>query len=273
MDIGIRRIGSPARQLLGLVQSPMAGRPRRAAYLLCRPFGQEAVRSAPVYRAVSDRLAREGFTVLTIDHHGCGDSPGEPDEQTLDAWAGDTLAADAQLRIDAPGTPVHWFGMGLGANIAALATLRAREAPQCIVLWEPVLDGPAYLEQLVSVHRTELAREMQRDWRMLATEHGEPEPQLPGSVLGFTVGARLHAELLGVRELPLREVAGRGTRIVLAVPEAQARAWSPKPNPNVTVQAVETPTQWMAVEARGTAIVPQEIPRTLLATLQSDFHG
>lgn len=266
MRIDIRRFGAPNRQMVGLLQTPAAGKPLRAGFLLCRPFGQEAVRTAPIYRAVSDRLAREGCTVLAFDHHGCGDSPGDLEVQSLGDWTGDTLAARAQLGRDAPGVRLHWFGMGVGANIAALAALQADPAPDCVVLWEPVLDGRAYLERLIDAHREDLAREMDRSWPELV-RRGEPEPGVPGSLLGFTLGPRLHEELAQTRELPLLAIAERGTRVVMAVPEKQLGGYAAKGDSRVSVQAIETPTNWMSTEASGSAIVPQEIPRTLLATL------
>ena len=267
MEISIRRFGPPERQVLGLLQRPVQGKPLRAAFVLCRPFGQEAVRTAPIYRALSDRLAREGCTVLTFDLHGCGDSPGEPDEQSLAVWADDAMAAARQLRIDVGGVPIHWFGMGLGASIVAGAALRAEPAPDCLVLWEPVLDGPSYLKRLLSVHRAELAREMQSDWVELIAQGAESEPVLPGSVLGFTVGRRLHEELRGLRNLPLAAVSRRGTRIVVTLQEHERPALDASDIAAVALHTVETPTNWMSIEARGTAIVPQQLTRTVLATL------
>jgi uncharacterized protein len=266
MEISIRRFGSPERQVLGLLQRALPGKPSRAAFLLCRPFGQEAVRSAPIYRALSDRLAREGCTVLTFDLHGCGDSPGEQDEESLATWTNDVLAADRQLRGDAPGVPIHWFGMGLGGSLAAKAALADGPAPSCLVLWEPVLDGPAYLERLLTMHRAELSREMQRGWVDLIARGGESEPVLPGSVLGFMVGKRLHDELLLLRNLPLCAVSRRVTRIVMALQE-QELALSDHAAPAVALHTVRQPTNWMSIDARGTAIVPQELTRTVLATL------
>lgn len=266
MQITIRRFGAPQREVLGLLQAPQAGRPHRAAFLMCRPFGQEAVRTAPVYRAISDRLAREGCTVLTFDHHGCGDSPGDLEDQSLEVWTADTLLAHAQLRKDAPALPIHWFGMGLGANIAAAAAVKAEPAPQCMVLWEPVLDGPGYLERLIVAHREDLAREMDRTWQSLV-RRGESEPTVPGSLLGFMLGARLHDELQRTRGLPLQAISKRGTRIVMALQEGARNSSSAPEVAGLTSQTVETPINWMSTEALGAAIVPQEIPRTLLATL------
>ena len=106
--------------------------------------------------------------------------------------------------------------MGLGANIAALAALKAEPAPNCLVLWEPVLDGPNYLERLIAAHREDLAREMDRPWQELV-RRGEPEPTVPGSLLGFMLGPCLHNDLQQTRDLPLQEISGRGTRIVMAL--------------------------------------------------------
>lgn len=266
MEINIRRFGKP-REMLGLLQTPAPGKARRAAFLMVRPFGQEAVRTAPIYRAVSDRLAREGCTVLAVDQHGCGDSPGELDEQSIADWTEDTLAAHAQLCADAPGQPLHWFAMGLGANVAAAAALRAQPVPACVVLWEPVLSGPAYLERLMVVHRQELAREMGLEWHQLIARGREVEPRLPGSVLGFTVGSRLHAELSRLEELPLARLFGRGIKVRLVVQEAQRAQFAALDDPRFAAQNVENVTNWMSTEAFGTAIVPQDVPRTLLATL------
>lgn len=273
MQIQIRRFGPPERQVLGLLQQPLAGRPKRAAFLMCRPYGQEAIRTAPIYRAMSDRLAREGCTVLTIDYHGCGDSPGDPDGQALADWTRDVLAADAQLRIDAPDAPLHWFGMGLGATLAALAAQSCEKFPNWLVLWEPVIDGSGYMDRLLTAHREELAREMQRPWPVLVSRGGESEPVIPGSVLGFAMGARLHRELVDLRELRLHRIAQRGSRVVLVLQDAQRASFTEPGTERLRVQSVQTPTNWLSIEARGMAIVPQEIPRTLLATLESIPHA
>jgi uncharacterized protein len=267
MQINIRRFGSPTREMVGILQSPNADRPQRAAFLMCRPFGQEAIRTAPIFRAMSDRLSREGCTVLTFDHHGCGDSPGELDDQCIDDWAADTRAAQAQLLADAPGAPQHWFGMGLGANIASCAALMANPVPSCLVLWEPVLDGPAYLDRLKTMHRHELAREMGMEWHQLVGRGREREPEIPGSVLGHAIGLRLHGELVEIGELPLAALLQRGIKVVLVVPRNQRGAVDGLAQTGLVLQSIEDETNWMSTEAFGTAIVPQEVPRTLLATL------
>ncbi len=108
---------------------------------------------------------------------------------------------------------------------------------------------------------------MQRDWAELITRCGESEPVLPGSVLGFTVGTRLHEDLRGLHNLPLAAVSRRGTRIVVTLQEQEQPALDASDVAAVALHAVETPTNWMSIEAGGTAIVPQQLTRTVLATL------
>lgn len=267
MDIEVRRLGSPNRPMLGLYQRPTQGRPLRGAFLMCRPFGQEAIRTAPIYRAMSDRLAREGCAVLTFDFHGCGDSPGESEEQSMADWIDDAIVAHRHLHQIATKLPIHWFAMGLAANTVSAAAVRAEPAVKCVVLWEPILNGPNYLQDMIRAHRQELEVEMGRTWRELVEQGGELEPTLPGSVLGFEIGTRLHNDLMRLGGLPLSEISARNTRIVVALQKEHRAALTVPSNAEVTLQTVQTATNWMSIEAGNSAIVPQEIPRTLLATL------
>jgi hypothetical protein len=138
--------------------------------------------------------------------------------------------------------------------------------PSCVVLWEPVIDGPDYLKRLMTAHRDDLSREMHRSWQELL-RRGEREPTVPGSLLGFTLGPKVHRELQQPHELPLRTIVNRGTRIVMALQDDAHGGGSSYDIPGVTLHRVETVTNWMSTEAGGSAIVPQEIPRALLATL------
>ncbi|HWP20993.1 MAG TPA: alpha/beta fold hydrolase [Burkholderiaceae bacterium] len=271
MDISIRRFGRAGREMVGVMQHAAAGRRPRAAFLLCRPLGQEAIRTSAMFRALADRLAREGCTVLRFDYHGTGDSPGDEGMQSMALWAEDLLAAHELLLREDPQCPVHWFGMGLGGNIAARAAARATVAPRHAVLWEPVLDGQGYMRDLLASHRSELSRELGLEWHQVLRRKREEEPSLPGVVLGFHVGAPLTEELRQLKELPLSPAARRGVKLTCAVTKDQQEAMhiaQKHLGEALRLHVVETRTNWMSTEALGTAIVPQDVPRTLLATLQ-----
>jgi pimeloyl-ACP methyl ester carboxylesterase len=267
MDISIKQFGRPDRGMVGVLQQARlqdpSQAPARARYLLCRPMGQEAVRAASVFRVLSERLAREGCDVLRFDYHGTGDSPGEEDQQSLEGWVEDTLAAHEQLNADA-----HWFGMGLGANIALHAALRAKSPPKHLVLWEPILSGPGYVQALLNGHRAELTREFGHPWDRLLRLGKVSEPTLPGDVLGFQVGPQLANDLLHLQDLPLTSAARRGIQITCCIhDEHRAMLAASSTNPLIKLVTVTDRIDWMSSQAMGTTIVPPDLPRTLLSTL------
>lgn len=268
VDLSVRRFGGPRREMVGVHQQAHNPAAARARFLLCRPLGQEAVRTAAVFRVLAERLAREGCDSLRFDYHGTGDSPGDEDQQSLAHWAEDTLAAHGQLEPGS-GVPVHWFGMGLGATLALQAAVRAKNPPRHLVLWDPVLDGPAYAQALLSAHRAELTREFGHIWSRLLHFRKVTEPTLPGDVLGFEIGQQLSDDLQGIRDLSITPALQRGIRITCAVhAEARSHFSGLEHNPLLRVHSIETRTNWMLSQALGKAIVPTDLPRTILSTLE-----
>lgn len=253
--------------MVGVHMAPETGTPLRARFLLCRPIGQEAVRTAAVYRVLADRLAREGGETLRFDYNGTGDSPGDEGEQSLAGWLDDTLAGHEQLS-PGDGVPVHWFGMGLGANIALRAALRAKSPPAQLVLWEPVLNGKAYAQALQDGHRGELVRMFRMRWERLLADGKVSEPQLPGNLLGFEYGPQLSDDLLQMPDINLLPALRRGIRVIVAVhPEQRPVFEALGEQTLLQLHTVESRTDWMSSQAMGTAIAPPDIPRTLISTL------
>lgn len=267
MDLAIRRFGRPGREMVGVYQTATSGGAPRARFLLCRPLGQEAVRTAAIYRVVGERLARERCESLRFDYHGTGDSPGNEEDQSLSGWLEDTLAAHEQLQ-DGGDVPVIWFGMGLGATLALRAALRARKPPTQLVLWEPVLDGPTYVRQLTEGHQRELVRMFRVSWERLLDSDKGVKPGLPGDILGFHVGQSLADELQNLRDVQVAPALRRGVRVLCAVPDEQRGRFADLENhPEFRMHNIGQITDWMSSQAMGTAIVPPDLLRAVLSTL------
>lgn len=254
--------------MVGVHQQARGGAQPRARFLLCRPLGQEAVRTSAVFRVLADRLAREGCDSLRFDYHGTGDSPGEEHQQSLANWVEDTVAAHEQLAAGA-NVPVNWFGMGLGATLALRSALRAKTVPAHLVLWEPVLDGKAYAQTLKDAHRAELTREFGEPWQRLIQSGKVVEPTLPGDVLGFDIGQQLANDLQQLHDVTLAPALRRGIRVTCAVhAEQRALLAGMEGISLLKLHTIESRTNWMSSQAMGTAIVPPDLPRTLLSTLE-----
>ncbi len=266
MDISVSSFGSPSRPCMGVLQTASQQVAHRGAFMLCRPWGQEATRTAAMFRVLSERLARQGCDVLRFDYHGTADSPGEEQDQSLSDWVEDILAAHTQLLANSKG-PVRWFGMGLGANLALRASARTATAPSHVVLWEPVTNGPDYLQSLYEGHRAELSREFGYHWDQLLQQGRVSEPQAPGDVLGFAMGPSLVAELAQIQELPVAPALRRGMTLTCALHAEQLQALPPISSDRLHLHTVETRTNWLSSQALGTAIVPPDALRLMLAAL------
>lgn len=242
------------RSMVGLLSMPDT--PPRQAWLFLNPFGQEAVRASPMYRSLADRLVRNGNAVLRFDYHGSGDSAGEARHQSLEDWIDDSVHAMRTLQATARAARIRMFGVALGATLAVLAAAKQPAAVESILAWEPIIDGTAYLQALMATHRREIASAFDLSWSEVQTRFGEPEPQVPGRLLGFELGPAMVDALAAFKALPLAALESRGVRTTLA------RSASSDGIPGSTstrLVAIETPIDWMTNEALGTALVPQQL--------------
>lgn len=267
VSLEVRRFGRGDREMVGMLVQPAAGTARRPAFLLCRPIGQEATRSASMYRVIAERLARQGTPVLVFDYHGTGDSPGEESDQAFDGWIADIEMAHELLCAQTSGGRVHWFAMSIAANLALRAAARVSTPPAQLLLWEPAFDGPGYLAALFASHRRELVHEYHLPWAHLLREGRVTEPAAPGDVLGFQHGEMLTRDLQGWRGLPLSAALRRGTAISCGLhAEDEPRVRELRGGAAVTVRPLAERTQWMLSQAMGTALVPPEVLPALNGT-------
>jgi len=145
--------GTTERQLFGAYHAPAAAAPARGAALLCPPWGPEYFAAHRTLRQLASRLATSGFHVLRFDYYGTGDSAGERDEGDLASWVEDAGVALQELQDVSGDSRISVFGMRLGA-VAASRLARSRAAQVgTVVLWDPVVDGKAYLRELHSAQK------------------------------------------------------------------------------------------------------------------------
>lgn len=151
--------GPDTRRLFGMLNVAEPGAPADLpGVLVCKAFGQEAIRSHRLLRVLAERLARAGHAVLRFDAYGSGDAMGDDADADLDGWAADVLMADRQLRAASGCERTVWIGMRLGGEAALRAARRA--APpglDRIVVLDLVIDGARYLEHLRERHAASLS--------------------------------------------------------------------------------------------------------------------
>lgn len=143
-----------------LFHPPAPGQAARGAVLYVHPFAEEMNKARRMAALQARAFSAQGYGVLQIDLHGCGDSSGEFSEARWPIWKQDLGLACQWLLAQRIGGPFSLWGVRLGA---LLALDFARDAPlpvDRLILWQPVFKGKAYLNQFL---RLRLASQMLAD--------------------------------------------------------------------------------------------------------------
>ena len=175
---------------------PASGSERRnTGVVLCHSVGDESIRFHRALNVLACRLAVAGIPTLRFDLFGHGDSSGRPEEGRLERWMHDLAAASEELKTRAGVQRLSLAGLRLGGSMAA-ELAAARTDVDSLVLWDPVVQGAKFLDELRSMHR-----------EMLLTAH---VVQKPSNADGQRGQVEQGEELLGfLYAKPLLEQLGK----------------------------------------------------------------
>ena len=261
------RFGSPGRVLFGAYHAAAdSGRLVRAA-LLCNPFGQEAIRIHRLYRVLADRLARDGIHVLRFDYFATGESDGADAEGDMRGWIEDLLVANTELQHRSSCSQVLWCGIRLGGTLAAMASARATPSPDGLLLWDPVIDGRHYREQLANDH----ARMIQQGFDRQPVG---VELRPANEALGFAMGAEMNRQLLALRPDDLLVARARRISIVASPQDESLRLAEKFASPDRTGVAIpfEHQFEWASPDAMNSALVPPAALQLLLSQITESLQ-
>ncbi|MEW6513547.1 MAG: hydrolase 2, exosortase A system-associated [Pseudomonadota bacterium] len=127
----------------------------RGALLYIHPFAEEMNKARRMAALQARLLSENGFAVLQIDLHGCGDSSGDFGDATWEIWLQDVHAAHDWLRQHCA-APLWLWGLRTGCLLAAEAARRI-DTPANFLFWQPVISGKQFLQQFL---RLKVAGEM-----------------------------------------------------------------------------------------------------------------
>ena len=180
--------GSAERQLFG-IHHPAQGAERATGVVLCYPAAQEYMLTHWAFRKLAGMLAREGFHVFRFDYYGTGDSAGEVHEGRVATWVQDIRQAATELQDVTGVQRVALVGFRLGAALAVRAALEGLSTA-ALVLWEPLVEGEAWLQELELLQQRRATRTL------------FPRPESPLEVreelLGFAFPRALRDDILAL---------------------------------------------------------------------------
>lgn len=257
------RFGPDNQPLYGVLH-PAATEPARMAVLLCNPWGQEAIRIHRFYRVLADRLAHAGIATLRFDYYGTGESAGDDLDGDLTRWRADIHSAHIELKRRTACQAIAWVGARLGGTLACMAASEVAAPPTKLLVWEPVLDGHAYLKALAADH----VKALRNPYRPPMAAAGD-RPR--GEALGFAMSEGLMAQIASIECSQFTPLASVQTT-VLAQPGDATMAklvehLSAEGHPTRLLRLAET-FQWTADEALNTALVPPAALQRLATTLE-----
>jgi pimeloyl-ACP methyl ester carboxylesterase len=240
--------GSGEHRLFGiyLAANPTAAaRPSRAV-VLCHPWGPEYQYAHRSMRHLANALSAAGIHVLRFDYFGTGDSDGDAHEAGLADWAADIDTAIEELQDTTGVTRVGLVGLRLGATLAAQVAANKQPLIDRLVLWDPVVCGESYLQ--------ELWQKSEQKTPARAAPHGGHE------ILGFPLTGELSRELL-CANLPA-SLAGFPARALVivsrlgALDERLRSLQTTQSSGSFAMEEVESPPVWHPVRGLGVGAIP-----------------
>lgn len=129
------------------------------AVLFFPPFAEELNKSRRMISLQARSFAQAGLATLVIDLYGTGDSEGELHQASWRQWQEDMALALAWLSDQGHRKVVFW-GLRLGCALVMDLAAKYREQISALLLWQPVLNGQVFLNQLL---RLKLAAELFSD--------------------------------------------------------------------------------------------------------------
>lgn len=191
--------------LFGVYHAPLVP-VRDTGVVLCYPVGQEYMRSHRSFCRLASMLASNGFPVLRFDYYATGDSPGESGEGNIGEWTGNISAAIEELKGGCDIDKVCLIGMRMGAALAILSASDRLDVDS-MVLWNPVVSGGYYLDEITDMHQEWLRGSFAK------AQHSK-DSYVPLEVLGFVVPEILEQELVNIDLMNLKSSPAKAIQLL-----------------------------------------------------------
>jgi len=199
--------------ILGVLSAPL-GAPLDLGWVICHSFGMEQTYLQPLEAAMARSLAAEGFPVLRFQGRGYGETDAPIEVVGLESHVEDAERACAALASATGVSRLGLLGARFGGTVAAVVADRLDAT--AMLLWEPAVNGSAYLNSIIraglviDLADVGRARGRAKDPQALLREEGVLD------VHGFPV-TRLAFEQISSVSLPSQLGRFRGQSLVIQV--------------------------------------------------------
>ena len=217
-----------------------------------------------MFRVLATQLERAGYAALRFDYSGTGDSLGDSQAATIDAWVGDIAIAADRLKSASGAARLAVVGLRFGATLATLAGARGDLRLRHLVLWDPVVDGAAYIRELAQQHRVYMREEIGDGWvdRLELAADGMPVEAI-GTPVGQALGGQIAEIDLSVTLPAAEQLTVVTTRMTPELDRLRPRlpAWTR------WLEMADSPA-WNADAALNAMTVPMDIVRAIVGRIE-----
>jgi exosortase A-associated hydrolase 2 len=222
------------------------------AVVMCHPLGEEKLWAHRVFVSFARDLAAAGFAVLRFDFRGEGDSDREFERTSLETRIEDACLAVDAVRALNSSAEVSMVGLRLGATIALAAAIRRGDVAR-VVLWDPVVDGAAYMQAVLRLnlmYQMALHRKVVESREALVARLGNDETV---NIEGYELARLLFEEVSALQLAGLLPQYAGDSLVVQINPEAAPvkpeLATLAEANPRCSVRAVQEQPFWKETRA------------------------
>jgi len=187
-------------KLFTIYFAPESGNPD-LGILYVPPFADEMNKSRRQAYELAQRLSSLGASMLVVDLYGTGDSQGDFHDARLGAWLSD-LQRGFDWLVSRGVKKVVVLGVRFGGLLAARLAQELDSSVAKLVIWQPVINGSNYINQLL---RLRSAADMMAGKGDMSTK-ALRQKIAEGEVLEIA-GYEVHPDLVsGIEKLDLRQL-------------------------------------------------------------------
>lgn len=255
--------GEPGKLLLGCYHGPATEATRDCAVVLAYPMGHEYMQFHRAFRQLAALLADCGFPALRFDFYGCGDSSGACEEGRPRQWLADISSAIGALRSRCRSMKVCLVGLRLGGTLSMMSGAERGDIDG-MVLWDPMVSGKAYIDELRAMHK-----------EMLRRAHVKPRPdQQQTEMLGFLLAEETRLDIENIDLLTIRRKPANN---ILVIESHKSYDQTPLAkhleslHAEVRRQHLSSPQFWTWMEDLGRILVPRRILETVVGWISEVY--
>jgi exosortase A-associated hydrolase 2 len=257
--------GPRSAPLFGVEHPPAQRRPQRSGIVICPPTGTELMRSHRALRQLATSLAKEGHHVMRFDYFGTGDSSGDCEEGRFATWQDNIATAVEELRDRAELEQVSLIGLRIGAVLAAQASAEIDGITR-LTLWDPITDGPAYLEDRIQVDDVYEAADNHQARRAQRLANDEPI-----GILGIAMSVGLRNDLKGLSLASYAPARADSLDLIVSseyaqIPELKEQL---RHRSKFGYECIPGPGEWGELDAIGSLILPHQIIQAITASYRT----